>query len=66
MSGPYEVVWETNDGKTHSTSFPYEDHALRYACDYCYGLKKMSNVVRGHVYDIGSKRSFASFDKEDL
>lgn len=66
MSGPYEVIWETIDGKSHSTVFTYEDHALRQACDFCYKLRKMSDVVSGHVYDVHGKKSFASFDKEDL
>ena len=66
MSGPYEVIWETSDGKTHFAEFPYEDHSLRHACDYCYSLRKRNDVVRGHVYAISRKQSFASFDKEDL
>lgn len=66
MSGPYEVIWETTDGKSHWTVFPYEDHALRRACDFCQDLRKMSDVVRGHVNDVHNNNSFASFDKEDL
>ena len=67
MSGPYEVIWETDDGESHYMTFPYEDHSLRKACDFCYGLKKIKNIVRGHVYDKYNKKTFASFDKtEDL
>ena len=66
MGGPYEVIWETIDGKSHSTVFIYGDHALRHACDFCYKLREMGDVVSGHVYDVQGKKSFASFDKEDL
>lgn len=65
MSGPYEVIWETTDGRSHISSFPYEDHSLRRACDFCYGLKNRNDVISGHVYDLVNKRSFASFDKQE-
>lgn len=65
MDGPYEVIWKTDDGIVHTSVFPCEDHSLRKACDYCYGLKKRSDVVKGFVYAINGTHCFASFDKEE-
>ena len=64
----YSVIYTTKDSKTHLTSFSdcWDNHLMRRACDYCRDLKKRDDVVSGHVYDEVGKKSFCSFDKEDL
>ena len=56
------IIYTTKD---HST-YKEISRTLREACNYCTELKKRDDVVSGHVYDPLSKKSYCSFDKEDV
>ena len=58
----YTVIYQTTDNKMHSVSFG----DLKEACDYCYKLKECNDVIIGFVDDELHKKTYSSFNKEDV